>query len=261
MNKNTEEKEVIATCESCEKKIYEGEEYHQDDGDCDFCDSCWKEWMKVIKNCNHKLDENTKGDEIEYCIKCSGQMPVKKERPILFSTPMVRAIVGISKKATRRIIKDKHILYMLDVNKCLPSYCAGLDFCPYGKVGDILWVRETFRPLIDCETGEFSRWDYKAGMPDDFYKQYPQKGFKPSIHMPKAAARIWLEITEIKIERLQDISEEDAIAEGVETLGLYPGYDVSCKGKFEGLWNSINGMESWEANPWVWVIKFKRIQK
>ena len=65
----------------------------------------------------------------------------------------------------------------------------------------------------------------------------------------------------MRVERLQDITEQDAIAEGVETLGLYPGYNVSSRGKFEGLWNSINGDESWDANPWVWVIEYERLNQ
>lgn len=294
-------KEVIATCENCEKEIYEGEEYHQDDGDCDFCDACWKEWMEVIRNCKHKVDKNTLDDEIQYCIKCSGQMPVKKEHPILFSTPMVRAITSGQKTMTRRakgfgevnempdrfvyvgnskhmevphpaVKYDRSTYYMFNLTNS--NGHSWVFKCPYGEIGDRIWVRETFRPLIDCENGEFKEWDYKADMPDEFYKQFPQKGYKPSIHMPRKACRILLEITEIKIERLQDISEDDAKAEGakdhlkVDDLSRLKTLDWTIPSPFQmhqlgflAIWCDINGVQSWKENPWVWVIKFKRIQK
>ncbi|WP_346236726.1 hypothetical protein ABDK00_014160 [Niabella insulamsoli] len=82
---------------------------------------------------------------------------------------------------------------------------------------------------------------------------------RPSIFMPKEAARIFLKVTKVRVERLHDISVGDAVAEGVETLGLYPGYDISPKGKFEGLWNNIN--KNWDANPFVWVYDFERVEK
>lgn len=186
--------------------------------------------------------------------------------PILFSTPMVNAIMRGDKTMTRRLIKTpKNKLaagFRINTSKdgankwpeAIDENERGLEGngcnmeCPYGQIGDVLWVRETW-----------SRW---ANEPYK-YKADGTTGYswKPSIHMPKAACRIFLEITNIRVEWLQDITENDAISEGVENLGLYPGYDVSSRGKFEGLWNLINGDESWDKNPLVWVIEFKRMEK
>lgn len=190
-----------------------------------------------------------------------------KERPILFSTPMVQAILSGRKLQTRRIVKD----YMLQNNED-PEIEEFLKVtvlnCPYGKVGDLLWVRETI--MNHKWIGEFH---YKADKDNSFIKE--MKGwFIPSIHMPKEAARIWLEITDIKVERLKDISEEDAIAEGVERIADgFKNYakipklisTLQCFDKayysYLSLWESINGFESSELNPWVWVITFKRVAK
>ena len=182
------------------------------------------------------------------------------EHPILFSTPMVQAIIAGRKTMTRRKLKVKGCKpfspksdewTISEIEKWNEGYF------PYGQVGDILWVRETFKPAdIPEETGLY---EFKASLqdPDAVWN----KGiWKPSIHMPKAAARIWLKITKIKVERLQDISEEDAMNEGVE----YEWYDQSrnikieaAKSLFKKLWQVINGRESWEANPWVWAIEFE----
>jgi hypothetical protein len=207
---------------------------------------------------------------------------MRKEIPILFSTEMVQAILQGRKSITRRIIKAHHVLYCLDVNNFIPSYFAGGEggWCPYGTPGDVLWVRE--------EHYRYGQW---LGMLNRFTKNGRQKyqfipiaeeikfsdnppaEFRKGMHhkdphhvgwykrlarfMPKAAARIWLEVDLIRVERLWDITNDEAKAEGVEGLGLYPGYDVSSKGKFEALWGKINGAESWEANPWVWVVSFQ----
>lgn len=207
---------------------------------------------------------------------------MKKERPILFSTPMVQAILAGNKTMTRRVVKSQPYetgngWWSWDGPRPKADRNSGAHAgnrspdqwsmltSPYGSIGDIMWVRETFKPK------------YIKGCLQEYRNQYPTEhpwfyitdgateigygSWKPSIHMPKAACRIWLEITDVRMERLQDISEEDAKAEGVEKLRLYPGYNISPKGKFEGLWNLINGDESWDANPWVWVIKFKVISE
>lgn len=141
--------------------------------------------------------------------------------------------------------------------------------CPYGQVGDILWVRETF-----AKNGD-NTFSFKT----DFPFSNPHGGWKPSIHMPKEACRLKLKITNIRVERLQDITEEDAIAEGIEKVGfMYLDYyknsalsKLATKkdaipllkypiNSFRSLWVSINGIHAWEDNPWVWVIKFKRVQ-
>ena len=139
--------------------------------------------------------------------------------------------------------------------------------CPYGEVGDVLWVRETF----NSDYG-FKDMEGNVVPPGILYKAKVSSlpnglKWKPSIFMPKSIARIWLQITSIKVERLKDISEEDAIAEGVETTKT--GYkDYITEGSisdaywsFYSLWYKINGRESWDSNPWVWVIEFKQIKK
>jgi hypothetical protein len=132
--------------------------------------------------------------------------------------------------------------------------------CPFGEVGDIIWVRETFAPIINTEGQE--TFVYKAD--DDFYKDTIEdwKGWKPSLFMPKDACRLFLKITNIRVERLQDISEADAEYEGAKKMplehlgGAFPNH----KSGFESLWQSINGKESWDSNPYVWVIEFEKIK-
>jgi hypothetical protein len=215
-------------------------------------------------------------------------------KPILFSTPMVQAILDGRKTQTRRTVKQA-IAY--DSNwkvqqikeeptdgipryeiRCGTQYALPIFKCPYGKVGDVLWVREKFRRLVDCESGKFHSFSYYADMPEAFHKQFPHK-WKPSIHMPKNACRLFLEITNVRVERLHDISEDDAVAEGVISRVNHPinvfsksfvtYYDyiskafpsfgkINAKSSFASLWQSINGDESWNANPWVWVVEFKK---
>jgi len=205
-----------------------------------------------------------------------------KEHPILFSTPMVRAILDGRKSQTRRMIKsqpqkndnpDRLGVFWWkgshgwDERQLIP-------LCPYGQPGDILWVRETF--LIE-HVGDKICYDYKANYSNILADEVC---WRPSIFMPKAACRIRLEITNIRVERLQDISEEDAIAEGIEPQGEgWKSYEIIHRGRHKGemnphsiipnkspitsyreLWESINGLGSWEKNPWVWVIEFKKSQ-
>ena len=180
-----------------------------------------------------------------------------KERPILFSAPMVRAILDGSKTQTRRLVKPQ------------PSILAGellcwkddaltddqmADLCPNGQPGDRLWVRETFAEGIH-QMADANHWAYAA---DRFgTQQRLSDRWKPSIHMPRAASRITLEINSVRVERLQDISEADAMAEGVNA-GKYLGLERANARAFSELWESINGPDSWAANPWVWVIEFRR---
>lgn len=183
----------------------------------------------------------------------------KMERPILFSTEMVRAILDGRKTQTRRVVKDK----MLQENNGDVDeefLLLTMDKCPYGKVGNVLWVRETYRH-------QMGSYRYKAS-PNVVIKTQNMGAsmvsdkWKPSIFMPKAACRIFLEITSIRVERLQDISEQDAKAEGTSPkegiiFKRIERYDEA----FERLWISINGLESWDSNPWVWVIEFKQTAK
>lgn len=219
-----------------------------------------------------------------------------KATPILFSAPMVRAILDGRKTQTRRIVREgiaEHINAMGegvdgeaatsetvifkygkwadDRSKvhgpewCVFSEeyqeegCIPIGQCPYGKVGDLLWVRETFGTDLDGEF--FYRATDTEGCGDDL-----DDPWKKSIHMPRKASRITLEIAAIRIERLQDISEADAGAEGMDTVRYYThptegvvrdtgGY--VARSNFRSLWESIKGKGAWDANPWVWVIEFK----
>ena len=175
------------------------------------------------------------------------------ERPILFSGPMVRAILEGRKTMTRRVIKLQptgaaDVQYRVAAAVTMPV-SGRQQVCPYGRVGDHLWVRETWAPHAWPPTGP--SYQYAA---DD---QYPApERWRPSIHMPRAASRITLEVLNVRVERLHDISEEDAKAEGVTLKGT-SRYDGEARDAFEALWCGINGAESWDANPWVWRISFR----
>lgn len=193
-----------------------------------------------------------------------------KSRPILFSSPMVKAILGGHKRQTRRILKAKDpnperciTLHTLMANVLEWRLQDGRWFgiegydtlvyadCPYGAVGDRLWVRETF-----CQygSGYIYRADYSGGLTP--ISDGIGGPWKPSIFMPRAASRITLEITGVRVERLHDISEDDARAEGV-SKGMACD-DYSRVRHFQSLWEGINGKESWDANPWLWVLEFQR---
>lgn len=214
-----------------------------------------------------------------------------KERPILFSAPMVRAIRDGSKTQTRRIIKAPWLsgeyFYSGEITtdlgypesqgnvwvgfrhdpqwqSCDPIGSAAYVKCPQGKVGDRLWGRETHY-IVGESRQVFYRADDSNNFGDPFHWH---GGWKPSIFMPRWASRIDLEITGIRVERLQDISEEDAKAEGApgyeEGIDSPPPedgeYSWSHIASFRSLWRSINGHDSWGLNPWVWVLEFKRIE-
>lgn len=228
---------------------------------------------------------------------------MKKERPILFSTPMIQALLAGRKTQTRRKIKGvddfDHNWSIKGVENC-PGYYSmrcGTQYtipylkCPYGHVGDILWVRETWLEGFEWDgygeqppTEIYYRADGKAEQME-WYDEDREDGirngppWKPSIHMKKEIARIWLETIEIRAERVQDISEEDALAEGIlycdsEILGRrykdyladasgygHPDHDYPTVGSavtsYGTLWSKINGIESWKANDWVWAITSK----
>lgn len=223
-----------------------------------------------------------------------------KESPILFSTPMVQAILNGNKTVTRRIVKPAKgyqskwatietlakcpTCYLANVNNELGAQFqhphAGTTYngvrvpndspygwfkSPYGKVGDLLWVRETW---TKTKSG-FIMFKSHHNENDKDIK------WKPSIHMKKEYARIWLKITDIRVERLQSITEDDAKAEGVESKFkkykedkeegaiVYKNYSDNSiyfdpKSSFRSLWVKINGKDSWNKNPWVWVIEFEK---
>lgn len=215
-----------------------------------------------------------------------------KERPILFSTPMVQAILEGRKTMTRRVVKDEPkgepwIFSNMEEDHAwfkwnLPPSSFVSRKCPYGQAGDILWVRETWCDYNDGYSEEHAH--LKSPEPHYLYradcKEFEKaKIWRPSIFMPRSACRLRLKITDIKVERLQDISEEDAIAEGIEWKIKYPeespntkyyrdylfadrlafGIGFKAKQSFRSLWHKINGEESWNANPWVWVVSFQKI--
>jgi len=197
-----------------------------------------------------------------------------KEKPILFSGPMVKAILGGQKRQTRRVIKPQPIkelwgnwiysksarnVYATDswmsaggMRVQLPKYC------PYGQPGDRLWVRETWNSsqLIGWKPSELPHTVpiyYRADDPE------AMPIWRPSIFMPRWASRITLEITGVGVERVQEISEEDAKAEGISA----PGYPDVAHEMFAELWDTINAKRGfgWEKNPWVWVITFKALER
>lgn len=224
------------------------------------------------------------------------------ERPVIFKAAMVRAILEGRKTQTRRIVKGYNVEHF-DALGCVgemenhegKSHDLGFGFyrdlerqddngrkyrytgflawcgeypeegsveitCPYGSVGERLWVRETFALHDDRDPPIVY---YRA---DDPTKYESDGAWKPSIHMPRWASRLTLEITKVRVERLQDISEEDAKAEGVVPSGRrathrYRASDNEDHGhrlQFQDLWNSINGAGAWDKNPWVWCISFQR---
>ena len=201
-----------------------------------------------------------------------------KERPILFSAPMVRAILEGRKTVTRREVKKQAALDCLAAG-FEPAFLAlpgNADLCPYGQPGDRLWVRETFAFADKSGSHDAAPDEHwrpaRPGMEPEIYRcwyrasdGHTADGFwKPSIHMPRWASRILLEITAVRVERLQDITEAQALAEGI---ALHPGgghhiedgkhHWASPIDSFAGLWSSVGG--DWDANPWVWVVEFKRV--
>jgi hypothetical protein len=175
------------------------------------------------------------------------------EKPILFSGPMVQAILDDCKTQTRRVVTRKDFGGSMLCDAALKNVAIS----PYGAVGDRLWVRETF-----CDTG-CMRAVYRASTKEENWKW---RKWKPSIFMPRWASRITLEITGVRIERVREISEADAWAEGYEVHWRERRKDENSGrpapvGWFAALWNSINASRGypWSKNPPVWVISFRRI--
>ena len=184
------------------------------------------------------------------------------DRPILFQGDMVRALLAGTKTQTRRVVKGE-ALEWLQPSMFTPEYVALPEngMCPYGQPGDRLWVREShwwFRDEHNPATGYFPPTltaddvEYRAD------GEVPGRIWRPSIHMHRWASRITLEITAARVERLQDISEADAVAEGCANSLHLPGGRFANE-NYAHLWWQINGDGSWESNPWVWVIEFKRV--
>jgi hypothetical protein len=194
-----------------------------------------------------------------------------KERPILFSGPMVRAILEGRKSQTRRVVKHRNDSCGDPIMPNDPRMP-----CPFGGPGDRLWVRETWCCENPAYVAQYKEEPWR-GSPDpdnarilyaaDPVHQNAGCSWRPSIFLPRWASRITLEVTGVRVERLQDISEADAMAEGV-TQGVYRGPTGSivatCEDQvvegYRDLWESINGPGFWDANPWVWVVEFKRVE-
>lgn len=175
-----------------------------------------------------------------------------RERPVIFSGPMVRAILAGTKTQTRRVLREQAESYVGDLlgQRFIYPVVRGTAEpvpirCPYGQPGDRLWVRETW-----------SREDVRGIMYRATDKNPSTLNWKPSIHMHRADSRLTLELTEVRVQRLLQISEEDAEAEGVEPVG-WEGH----AGCFAALWDSINAKRghSWASNPWVWALTFRRV--
>ena len=188
-----------------------------------------------------------------------------KERHIIFSAPMVRAILSGAKTQTRRIVKNAH---MMSVDGELVPIAA---LCPHGRPDDRLWVWETWKHI---EGGVI--YDASGGIMDSFDDEIIYRADRPNrsgpwispIRMPRWASRITLEITDVRVERLQDISEADAVAEGCKPIrpelvqdGLIVRPGRSAIEEFRLVWEQIHGGGSWEKNPWVWVIAFKKLEQ
>lgn len=207
-----------------------------------------------------------------------------KARPILFSAPMVRALLAGTKTQTRRGVKPQPPADTFQVTPYHhpdnhPRFFAWKDGfggaemhpawepipCPYGQPSDQLWVRESWKHIeggnvYDAAGGVMDSFEhetlYRASSPND------PGPWKPSIHMPRWASRITLEITGVRVERLQDITPDDCIAEGawpIEMRELGRGHEAIAA--FRTLWESIDGNGSWAENPWVWVLEFRRLQE
>ena len=186
-----------------------------------------------------------------------------KERGMIFNDEMVRAILGGNKTQTRRIVEEK--FYGRAVAAELLA-----KHCPYGQPGDRIWVRETYR--VHGKATDVATLVYRASVRNSWTEQTHRvpvevcnkpvsEKWTPSIHMPRWASRILLEITDVRVERLHDMSEADAKAEGASpaTYKITPPEAVYRVG-FGDIWRGIYGQENWLSNPWVWVIEFKRIQ-
>ena len=201
-----------------------------------------------------------------------------RERPILFSAPMIRALLAGTKTQTRRVVKPQPIVS--DVCGA-PMWTFAreraqsrliwpnareqvLALCPYGQPGDRLYVRETWR--ASSAHNSLAPRDIPVGDGVE-YAADPERILtgktRTAIHMPRWASRITLEVTGVRVERLNDISEADAREEGCLPV-VHGDGAVDCgtrKTAFRALWESINGTDSWAANPWVWVVEFRRCEQ
>ena len=277
------------------------------DGEYDYSSACG-----LDENSNAEWSGSGTRDKVT-CKRCLAKMAkpkavpsAHKEKPILFSGPMIRAILEGRKTVTRRAVKGHylprlsgsdypgnewtatahhHPRHSFNVFGATEAECAAelamYGDCPYGRRGHRLWVRLTFSSSADCRPPIDAPFIYAADLNSDGVQKWAAR-WKPSIHMPRAASRILLEITGVRVERLQDISEADALKEGIRNYNFemedspdtYVGYTHLQKddGKstlyktpaiaFERLWDTLNAKKGypWSSNPWVWAIEFKVIE-
>ena len=183
-----------------------------------------------------------------------------KERGILFSTPMVRALLGGSKKQTLRPLKGTALEWL---DQFTPEFVADPEnhMCPYGAAGDRVWVREAW--WASSAHDALPPRDIPAGDAVE-YAADPERvltgKLRPSIFMPRWASRITLEVASVRIERLQAISVHDAIAEGIPAV-VRKNPDGIQQWDYRDLWEQINGAGAWDANPSVWAVEFKRVDQ
>lgn len=179
-----------------------------------------------------------------------------KGRPILFSAPMVRALLAGTKTQTRRALRPQPVDQSTGCDLPAGARPDSLPACPYGVPGDRLWVRETWglRKQLDITDwyrgpiGGASEQEWTVDFRADYGPNQEQCFWRPSIYMPRWASRIVLELTSVRVERLHAITPADAIAEGVVSLAAY-----------RSLWDDINGAGAWRLNPWVWVLGLRRV--
>jgi hypothetical protein len=261
-------------------------------------------------------------------VRASGPLVLVREKPILFSGPMVKALLTGAKTQTRRLLKPQPVRTLpnaktvesvghdpLDIvraigwrwqkSKSWSAYAADeagpgafanalANFSPYGVTGDRLWVRETwsrmgldvypcpgcwyrsdFTDFEDPSRGNLMHDQGCSGNDGNCWaceeRRHGKFKWKPAIHMRRALSRITLKVTSVRVERLQAITEEDALAEGLRPVpgaggALYPSKlaaraSSTARGEFQKLWDSLNGRRApWASNPWVWVLSFRRLQ-
>jgi hypothetical protein len=200
-------------------------------------------------------------------------------KPIYFSRFEIQALLAGKKTQLRRPIRHQRdwVRPAVDDDGVAHGYCDSAIpgiVCPFGHVGSHLWVRETFAPCEHPENHEHAKHGYTYRADWDWFDDSEQRDFawKPSIHMPRRASRITLEIVNVRVQRLQDIDHRGALAEGwleankPDSHGCPKGVwidaigdgDDACINWYANLWNQINGPGSWDKNPWVWVLEFKR---
>jgi hypothetical protein len=224
------------------------------------------------------------------CRRAAG-MSESKQRPILFSAAMVRALLAGTKTQTRRALKHqpidiiqmpeppapvtsshhRPIQQWVTLEQRVPEPRGKVVRCRFGIPGDSLWVRETWQRIYERHDGQ----RFTEARPGFQYRRSwieyaatssePPPKWRPSIHMPRAHCRIILRITDIRVERLQDITEADAMAEGIikvgqrwEADGIVATPD-GARDAYKSVWNYINGRDAWDANPWVWALSFERV--